>query len=399
MGGMRGLIRGAFLAAVALGFLLILLSCKPTLPAKIGTIDFRAYWSASYLLRRGESSGDANLVLQVERDRTGWNEGYPMMAWNPPWLLTLLAPYTLVSFDRAVWWWIISNILIVFLSASLLWPLDAQARLRSLGVYAAPLVAFSYSPTLIAIIAGQVNTLVLGGLVGYLFFRSRGHEGLAGACLAFASVKPQLVYVTVPILLLESLFRGNRRALVGFLTSMLGLIAFVILLRPASLLEYGSTARMGDLLMWETPTLGGVLHRVTGWEWFKLSGVLVIPIAISLWWRLGKKWHIRTVVDLTLLLSVITAPFGWSYDFIVLLIPIMRVITWAADGALSWLEISTLIIVLTTADLLMYYERVRSPSEVYFAWIPFLIVAVYGFAWWRRAANAISRAKPVTSFA
>ncbi len=90
---------------------------------------------------------------------------------------------------------------------------------------------------------------------------------------------------------------------------------------PTFLTEYGTTVGAGRLFDYETPTLGGVLGAAVGWQQSKLIGLIVLPLAVLSWWRAGAQWDIRTLVDVTLLTSIITAPFGWSYDFVLLLVP------------------------------------------------------------------------------
>lgn len=362
-----------------------LLAIPPMLPPRIGQIDFPAYWSASYLLAHGENFGDPARLFQIEKALTTWPEAYPMLTWNPPWLLTLLIPYTWVSFDRAAWWWLWTNIALVFGSAVVLWQISAtKARTRRLAVFA-PLIAFAYSPTLAALIAGQVNVIVLAGLTGFLFFSAKQQPGRSGAALALTLVKLHLVYITIPLLLLDALRRRQWRMLAGFFGTLIALNAIVFALRPTFLVEYGATVSGSGLLDYVTPTAGGILALVSGWDGFKLMGLAILPAALWLAWRAHAP-ETRSLVYVTLMASVITAPFGWSYDFVILLVPLMRVIVWLIEGGLSRTGVVVIVAVLLVADGVMYYQRVTSPGELYFFWVPFAIAALYG--WVRRRGVA-----------
>jgi hypothetical protein len=361
------------LAITIITTLTILLLIAPSpLPPTMGKIDFRAYWSAAYLLARGENFADPAQLFRVEKEQTTWWENYPMVTWNPPWLLAVLLPYTLVPFDRAAWLWMLTNIALVFASAVLLWRLESDQRRG----WIAPLIAFAYSPTLTALIAGQVNVLVLFSLALFLFFDSQKRDELAGASLALTLIKPQLVYVTVPILVLDLIRHRRWRALIGLAVALLSLSAVVFFLRPTFPLEYAATVEGGRLFDYDTPTLGSALGAAINWQWGRLIALIVLPLAVLVWSRRAR-WETRTLVDVTVLLSLITAPFAWSYDFVVLLVPLLRIVGWMANRRFVPLETLTLALVLVGADALSFYERVLTPSELHFFWIPLLVAGAY----------------------
>jgi hypothetical protein len=356
---------------------LLLLGVPNPLPGRIGAGDFTGYWSASYLLAHGMNFAEPGRLLQVERNLTGWPETWPIVTWNPPWLLVLLIPYTLVSFARAAWWWVLTSIVLTFTSAAALWQLSAMTPVtRRLAPFAS-LIAFGFAPTLAALVEGQVSPILLAALAGFLYFESRRGDLMAGASLALTTVKPHLVYITVPVLLLDCAMRRRWRTLAGFILLLTGLSAIAFFLRPTLVSEYGLTMSGGSLLAWENPTLGGVLDAALQWQWSKGMGAVVLPLMILIWWHYRSHWDVRTLFDLTLLVSVITAPFGWSYDFVVLLVPLTSVIVWIVENRLSRPNAVLLILVLIGMNAAMFYERLYLCNEVYFFWVPLVIAGVY----------------------
>ena len=368
------------LIAGAVGLLLII---PVSLPYPIGKIDFPAYWSAGYLLAHGENFADPVGIFQIEKMLTTRQEDYPMLTWNPPWLLVLLIPYTWVSFDHAVWWWLLTNITLVFLSAVVMWQISAANERSRRFAFGAPLIAFAYSPTLMALIAGQVNLIVLAGLAGFLWFHSKLQFGRAGMALALTLVKAHLVYITVPLVLLYAVRKRQWRLLVGFFGELVVLSAIVFLLRPTFLSEYSGALSGGGLLNYITPTAGGILALVFGWNGFKLMGLLLLPLGVWISWRAGS-WQISTLVDITLLASIITAPFGWSYDFVILLVPIIHAIVCLVEGKLPRVESFLIGGIFLFADGLMFYQRLQSPSEEYFFWVPLLVAGLIIWVWVRQ---------------
>lgn len=366
------------LAVILATTLLALLLLPNPLPKPVGEGDFRGYWSASYLLARGENFSDPMQIKQVEETQTDWRENWVVVTWNPPWLFVILLPFTFAPFSQAVWWWLLTNVLIVGMSVGAVWQVSASNAVRR-QIWIALLVAFTFSITLVTLAMGQVNTLVLAGLAGFLFFASRARWGFAGAALALTTIKPQLVYLTLPLLLFDCLLKKRWRAIAGFASTLLGLGAIVFLLRPTFLSEYFTLAGTGRLLAWENPTLGGWLSVTRGWDWARLMGLAILPLLLLLRWRSGDSWNLSTLVDTSLILSLITAPFAWSYDFIVLLIPLVSSIVRFIENR-SIIALVVFITILIGADIISYYQRLQSPNDVDYVWIPLLIAVLYAWA-------------------
>jgi hypothetical protein len=348
------------------------------LPKPVGEGDFRGYWSASYLLARGENFSDPMQIKQVEETQTDWRENWVVVTWNPPWLFVILMPFTFVPFSQAVWWWLLTNVLIVAMSVGAVWQLSTSSKVRR-QIWIALLVAFTFSITLVTLVMGQVNTLVLAGLAGFLFFAAREHWGFAGAALALTTIKPQLVYLTLPLLLFDCLLKKRWRAIAGFALTLLGLGAIVFLLRPTFLSEYLALAGTGRLLAWENPTLSRWLSVTLGWDWARMIGLAILPLLLLLRWRYGDAWNIFTLVDASLILSIITAPFAWSYDFVVLLIPLANSLVRFIENR-SIIAIFAFITILTSANIVSYYQRLQSTNDVDYVWIPLLIAVLYAWA-------------------
>lgn len=351
----------------------------------MGRGDFRAYWSAAKLLAQSENFADAELLLQTEQVHTQWRQEWAVITWNPPWLLALLLPYTLVSFERAAWLWLLTNIIMVFTGSVLAWRTLAGQSSSQRYSHLVPLVALLFLPTMLALWMGQVNTLVFMGLAGFLFFFNRKQLFVAGLCLVLTLVKPHLVYLTLPIIFLHLLWtRRDYRALTGLIVGTVALTAVVFVLRPSFITDYTQTISQGSLLNWETPTLGGILAASFGWQWIKLMGIVVLPLTVWLWWHNREQIDLNIWVQATVLISVITAPFGWAYDVIVLLLPLLQIVIWTAEGHYNRLEATGWAALLIGINFAAIYQRGLEISEVQTYWVPIALTLTYFLAYYRR---------------
>jgi uncharacterized membrane protein YczE len=109
-----------------------------------------------------------------------------------------------------------------------------------------------------------------------------------------------------------------------------------------------------------------------------MAGLMVLPLAVFVWWRQRDGIDIHDLVDVTLLVSMMFAPFGWSFDFVVLLLPVVRMVVWIFRDGFGRFESITLISVLLIVYGLSLYQRfLPQPEEAYFFWIPFAIAGLY----------------------
>ncbi len=353
------------------------------LPTKIGVVDFRPYWSSSFLLAHGQDFSDASKLYDIERALTGWSETYTMHAWFAPIGNVVLLPFTIFPFARAAYYWLLTNIAVVFLSTILIW---LRTNMRT---WIPLLAAFGISMTLLSLIAGQMNTLVVLGLALFLFFGESRRYYMAGVGLTLTTIKPHLVIITLPLLLLDIMRRKQWRTFAGFVFALLGCALILFAFYPPWLVSFWNLVTVGMSRTRETPTLTGLFVVAGEDTWGKWIWVLGLFFAIAAWWKRGKAWDRRTLIDVSILGGMVVSPIGWSYDQLMLLFPILRVLEWASDGSLERKDAVFVTLALIIANAITFYERILSPSEVWFFWVPLVVAAVYMFAWKRRHTKLI----------
>lgn len=384
---------GSWLKLIGLGVLVLLLVILlGELPVKAGQIDFRAYWSASYLLAHGENFADDGSLLTVQRDLAGFDRDYGMRTWNPPWILVWLLPYTLVGFVTASNLWLVTNVGALFFSVVVSWhmlfPTHTHDGMKK-WLWVPVMVAILFPSTIVSIMFGQVNLLVLAGIVGFLYFYAKGQDVASGFALALTTFKPHLVYLVVPIMILQAWKERRWRVVLAFFGLLVGSTMIVFVLRPAFVTDYIQGTATGNLLAWEAATAVTYLSLKTGWLWIRLIAIVLLPLTLAGWLFLGEDWNLMTFAQIGVLASLVTTPFGWSYDFVLLLLPLTQILVWLVAERMPIAERLALILLMLIAYTVYFFQRIATPSELYFFWVPLVILAVYGWMTWRSAGSVV----------
>jgi hypothetical protein len=180
--------------------------------------------------------------------------------------------------------------------------------------------------------------------VGFLYFLNKKPDStwnyfIAGASASLVLLKPQLMYLFLFALLVWILKNRNWLLMAGGF-SMLGTLSLISLaMNPQIFSHYWQTFSSYEVGAWASPTIGMALRLIFGleYEWLQL-----LPILIGLGWFLyfwSKKKHNWNWIDdlpLLLLVGIVTVPYGWTYDMVVLLIPVIAIIIQVMEIKFDW---------------------------------------------------------------
>ena len=151
----------------------------------VGGIDFKAYYLAAHLLKRGENFYD---VKAQEEAMVSF--GLPLndsLYIYPPLLAILFLPLTALSLGQAAQVWFLFNLALYGLTLAIL---AKSTGLDTLKENIAPLIllAFLFAPVLFTLHKGQVNIVILFLLALTYWFYKRGNLTWAGVSLACATM-------------------------------------------------------------------------------------------------------------------------------------------------------------------------------------------------------------------
>ncbi len=175
-----------------------------------GGVDFRAYYAASLLARRGGNPYDFAQLTPVLVEITGRAGGTPYF--YPPWFCVALMPLTWLSYPVARIIWLIFSGALFYLSLeltrrSLAWDI---AGWRRWALYILTLILFAAY----CLHSEQVGILLSLGLALSLWGTMRRRPALAGLGLIIALTKPQVTLL--PLAAMGIWLLRRRRAVIGW---------------------------------------------------------------------------------------------------------------------------------------------------------------------------------------
>jgi hypothetical protein len=294
------------------------------------TNDYVQYWAAGRLNLHGLNPYDPEQMLALERS-VGWPLDYPVMPYYPPSVVTIFMPMGLPSYPSSRVLWLAVSLALLLGCAAWLWSFYGGSRRGAIWALAAVGV---FAPALLTLEEGQVTPLVLLGLAGFLWFERRQQWLAAGAFVALTAIKPQLLALFWLALLVWVVDRGHWDLLLG--AGLVGMTGLLVALVP-------NRGLLGDYLYYlghyhspatsDTATLATLLRLLLGGDklWLTAVPLLLGVVWFCFYWRKHRvAWVWGEQLPVLLLASVISAPYAWLHDEVVLLVVVLQVAAWLA---------------------------------------------------------------------
>ncbi len=304
--------------------------------------------------------------------------GYPQyetsLALNPAFLYPLplaffFVPFGLLPFHSAYIAWVTLTQLMIL--ASLVMLLNPGNDLRT-KLFFIPLLAGTvlFRPTLLTLTQGQVSGLFLFALAWIAFLWQKGKWFWGGFLLGFLALKPNLGLLIILLAAIWLCLQKRASAIFGTLASGIFLLVAGLIDNPGWVVQYWHVGGnklaetfgdsptvwgLGALISHNAPTatliIGGLAGLLILFGFFRASlyaGAALAPLSI-----------LALAVTVTLLIT----PYTWTYDQLLLLLPITAVIL-AMDRqgvrfpltASLFLLIDVLVVVLLFFDVLLQVE-------------------------------------------
>jgi hypothetical protein len=189
--------------------------------------------------------------------------------------------------------------------------------------------AILHYPESRGIILGQFASIGFLSLVGGLYLLHKKRDLWAGIVIVIATMKPTLIFLVIPFLVLWAIIQKRRRFIVGFFGTGSFLILGSVILLPSWISDWlNRIAAYSEYTVGQSP-IWLLSHEYL--PWLGDVGVTVISAALILgllyiWW-----WHFRKsedgsffwVLGVTLLTSNVLVSRSATTNYVILLLPIL----------------------------------------------------------------------------
>ena len=222
LGGRGGPI--AVLAAIVVVYLIMVYGTYQTFTSQIPSgNDFYPRWRGTRaVLLEGKDPYSEEVTLEIQKGIYGRpaREDEDQVAFAYPLYVSLFVlPFALLSYPLAQAFWL-SALILAALAALIIILRTLDWHPSPAGLAGLALWTVLFYPTARSIMLGQISIIVLALVALALWTLKLGHKTLAGSLLALSTIKPQMVFLVVPFLLLMTVRRRDHRTLAGFLCAM-----------------------------------------------------------------------------------------------------------------------------------------------------------------------------------
>jgi hypothetical protein len=356
-----------------------LLSDGSSAPA--GTVDYVAYWKAFQAVKRDLNPYDPASLRQVQG--LPLNFGETQQYWNPPWMLVLMAPVLSLPFELSAAVWMCLSILFICAASLLIW--KSQKGERN-SLYPCLVAGLCFYPLWETLFWGQVGALVTLGVAGFFWAVRNKRDIVAGLFLIPVSLKPHLLYLFLLAVVFWVVTERRYRALASFAAGI-GILCGSLWIRSPILFENwlkNSGRSWRHIEGFRSANLVGFARALmvdfTGWA--PVWPILVIPAATAagfvVWLAFRKRIEWGNDLAPILCASVVTAPYGWLHDHLVLSIIQTMAIAWAFERmdsialrtmvCLDWLVFQALVLGLSFS-FMPFFQFFWFPIGVFFLWM------------------------------
>jgi hypothetical protein len=351
--------------------------------------DFIEYWAAGRLNASGRNPYDPAALL-IEEQQAGLTEARPVIMYNPPWTLALAMPFGAMNFALARSLWLAVQIVTLLWCASRLWLIYGGEPHYTIR---ACCVALAWGPALSAMNMGQVSTVMLAGLVGFIQSLSRRRDIAAGACVAATLLKPQLLALVWVALLIWVVTERRWKMPAGIAATVI--VASLVALAP----NHDVFAQYQDLMTsapptatFESPSISSILqvfaHAAGAGNWPQyLPTIGGICATVAIWYRRRHAWDlVRELPWLIAASLMVTAYGGWSFDLVLLLVPILAV----GAGLVRHGDVPALLtagVVFLSVSAVTVVMLLKGIPQQLWIWVT-PVVAISCRQFWRRARRA-----------
>ena len=356
--------------------------------------DFYPRWRGTRaLIREGRDPYSDEVTLEIQQGMYGRaaREDEDQVAFAYPLYVALLVlPFSFFPYPQAQALWM-SFLVLLTLAAVMIVLRTIDWRPSPVGLVAISIWFLLFYPTARSVLLGQFSIVVLALLALVLWATQRGHPILAGCCLALTTIKPQMVFLLVPFLLLTALRWKNYKAVVAFfaLMGILLLISSFVLPTwlPSFITGLGRYQAYTSIYTEGRSPLGVVTSyvlpsRLSSWATL-LASLALMGYLLHVWIRslMGRGEACRALF-LTIIVTLLVPAQTGTTNQVLLLLPLTYWLYQWRGSRLATLSLSSVLLVGPWILFLSTFWQRNGEHAIMAAPLPLLTLAIL---WWNRS--------------
>jgi hypothetical protein len=288
----------------------------------LGRSDFAKFWAGPRVLLLGRDPYDAGTwtdpTLQLGATLVNWPDHGSTPRYFG-WAVILMFPFALLPLATAFGVWTIGGIAAAALAIHALLRRTLPGHPIAHTLVAMTLLASQ--PARLTVLLGQWGFVLTAALAAIVVWTLEGRSTKAGLAAIALLAKPQLFVLTAPALALWAWRNGQRRAIAVAAAAgaaIVGLSLVLLPLWPVAWLRDIASPELSAVP--ETTTLASVLYGIVGQPgtWLALAIIVGCALFAFAFDPRGVAW-----LAAWLPLSIVAAPYVWSYDQTLLVVPLV----------------------------------------------------------------------------
>jgi hypothetical protein len=342
--------------------------------------DFVSFWMAGNFVANGHSPYDTALWVAGYASN-GMGEMIDRSFLYPLPLAFFFVPLGLLPLRAANILWV-AVMLFFILGVTLALSVTRKSlKAKLLLVYLLIGVIF-FRPTTLSLFSGHISGLLLFLLAGSLLFFEQNKTFWGGFLLAFLMLKPNLGAVLIPLMVVWLLRRKMMPAFWGLAAAGLLMLVAGLLYDPYWLTEYWQVG-VGKLsqTFGFSPTIWGLAHLACDYRQSCTLAVggacAVVLIGIFLW--LFVRLPYMTPLDafsLSITLTLLITPYVWTYDQLLLLIPIAAITFFLGERQGGFLPAALLFLTVDFLAVFLLISNTVLQVEILNGFIPLIVLGL-----------------------
>ncbi len=330
--------------------------------------DFFTFWLAGHLITLGgDPYSPAQWVAGHHEFGVTW---IPNQAYVYPLPLSLIfAPLGLLPLKAAYIVWVAISIGMILASLVLL--LAHRKGPDFLRVFLPLLVGtIFFRPAVLTLVNGQISAWLLLILIGTVYLWERGKWEWGSLLLPLLMLKPNIGAPMLALVGLWLLLNKKYKSIAVIGAGLVGLLLIGLVQNPQWVSEYWG---IGNVKVAETfggsPTVWGLGYLVCnhGPTCTLASGGVAAALVciVFIWLIASRRYRLSplTIISLATTVTLLVTPYTWTYDQILLILPIVNItLAMDASGVRYWLiaglflAIDVLLVMALIVDTLLRVE-------------------------------------------